>query len=386
MHLPIALDVFCGVGGMSLGFEQAGFNVVSGLDFDRLNSEAYSINFPKAHALCRDVATIDGATIREVSEIRSKAIAVVFGGSPCQGFSAGGKRVEDDPRNKLIDEFARLVIELSPDYFVLENVVGLLSRRASAILDSFVARVTIGGYVIVTPIRVLNAQEFGVPQRRRRVFLLGYRNSLAAPTYPDIDNPIARTGSVQWDSSVWDAIGDLPNVDEFESLVDTDVLQAKLGTGSRYAKLLRGELVDLTDRSYARTHIPDHLTGCLRTAHSPDIIRRFSEVVPGVREPISRFFRLSKDGVSPTIRAGSGPTHGSYTAPRPIHPVHPRCITVREAARLQGFPDWFQFHPTKWHGFRQVGNAVPPPLARAVAAEIYAMLTRTTRTHHTTSE
>jgi len=112
------------------------------------------------------------------------------------------------------------------------------------------------------------------------------------------------------------------------------------------------------------------LTGCQRCDHNPDIVRRFQATNPGTLEPISRFQRLHLDRLAPTLRAGTGKDKGSFTAARPIHPTQARCITVREAARLHSFPDWFQFHPTQWHGFRQVGNSVPPNLANAVAARV----------------
>ncbi len=101
---------------------------------------------------------------------------------------------------------------------------------------------------------------------------------------------------------------------------------------------------------------------------------RFSETVPGTVEPISRFFKLAPDGLSNTLRAGTDGSRGAFTSPRPIHFKHDRCITVREMARLHGFPDWFRFHVTKWHGARQIGNAVPPPLAEAVATKVIGAL------------
>jgi DNA (cytosine-5)-methyltransferase 1 len=112
----------------------------------------------------------------------------------------------------------------------------------------------------------------------------------------------------------------------------------------------------------------------LRTKHSPESIERFASTPHGKNEPISRFYKLDPDGLCNTLRAGTASNKGAFTSPRPIHPFVPRCITVREAARLHSFPDWFRFHPTKWHGFRQIGNSVPPLLAQAVAEEIIKVL------------
>ena len=139
-------------------------------------------------------------------------------------------------------------------------------------------------------------------------------------------------------------------------------LACTLGAASAYAARLRGEAPDNGDSDRTRSR-PAVLTGCGRVAHSPAVVERFRGVLPGTPEPISRFFRLHPDRTAPTIRAGTLAARGSHTAPRPIHYAFPRCITVREAARLQSIPDWFRVDPTKWRGYMQVGNAVPPLLA-----------------------
>src|SRR5262249_5545259 len=115
-------------------------------------------------------------------------------------------------------------------------------------------------------------------------------------------------------------------------------------------------------------------TSSLRATHTPLSKRRFAETPMGATEPVSRFYKLPPNGVCNTLRAGTASDRGAFTSPRPIHPFRPRCITVREAARLHSYPDWFRFHVTKWHGFRQIGNSVPPLLGRAVAAEILRSL------------
>ncbi|SFJ26824.1 DNA cytosine methyltransferase, partial [Albimonas pacifica] len=112
------------------------------------------------------------------------------------------------------------------------------------------------------------------------------------------------------------------------------------------------------------------LTSSARTGHTEISRRRFAETEPGSVEPISRFFKLPEQGVSNTLRAGTDGARGAFTSPRPIHYRYARCVTVREMARLHGFPDWFRFNVTKWHGARQIGNAVPPPLARAIAGQV----------------
>src|SRR5439155_23246954 len=137
-----------------------------------------------------------------------------------------------------------------------------------------------------------------------------------------------------------------------------------------YARRLRGETLDPTDFSYPRVHDRSVVTGCQRARHTSESRRRFEGTPPGKTEPISRFYRLSAGGVCNTLRAGTATDRGAFSAPRPIHFSEPRCISVREAARLHSYPDWFRFHRTIWHGFRQIGNSVPPLLARAVATRL----------------
>lgn len=370
---PIAIDLFCGAGGMSLGFEQAGFDVVGAIDVEENNTNIYKHNFPSAHVLCADVSALSGDTICQGMQIHNKEIDVLFGGPPCQGFSLIGKRIPEDPRNSLLYEFGRIIVEICPSYFVVENVAGILLGEATKALDRFTRIVEQAGYHLIKPIQILDAAEFGVPQRRRRVFLLGYASGATPPEYPRATVP-AGDGGKGDGPTVWDAIGDLPSISEHDQLLDCDSYFGRLGKPSPYAKILRGEAHDPTDKSAVRDTNGNGLGGCLRTLHTTKTLRRFKSTKPGESESISRFYRLTKDGLAPTLRAGTGPDQGSFMAPRPIHPIQDRCITVREAARLHSFPDWFHFHATKWHGFRQVGNSVPPRLARAVAASVLRSL------------
>ncbi len=362
------MDLFCGAGGMSLGFEQAGFEVVVAVDADCIHTATHLVNFPNCATLTGNIVKVAASDIRSAGKLRNRTIDVVFGGPPCQGFSAGGLHEAEDQRNLMVLEFARLVRELRPRYFVMENVDRLLSHHHREMLRSFLRRVRRAGYSVDDDIEVLDAYDFGVPQHRRRAFIVGARRGLPAPTYP---NP---AWFRSWGKpTVWDAIGDLPEVTRFDELLHSDVYVGELTEPSRYAELLRGHRRGRSDRARRRP-IKRGLTGCLRTIHSQEILRRFAATPVGKREPISRFFRLDARGVAWTLRAGTTHNRGRHTAPRPIHPVTPRCITVREAARLQSFPDWFEFHGTKWHGFRQVGNSVPPLLARAVARRVIALL------------
>jgi DNA (cytosine-5)-methyltransferase 1 len=174
--------------------------------------------------------------------------------------------------------------------------------------------------------------------------------------------------------TVAEAIGDLPEVEEIPELMERDWTPAKYKKSSPYAKKLRCLANDPCDFSYRREFDRNILTSSLRTYHTELSRSRFAATPCGETETVSRFHKLDPDGVCNTLRAGTNSDRGAFTSPRPIHPYTPRCITVREAARLHSYPDWFRFHVTKWHGFRQIGNSVPPLLARAVAAQVMAAL------------
>ncbi|MGA9058611.1 MAG: DNA cytosine methyltransferase [Terriglobia bacterium] len=370
---PVGVDLCCGVGGMSLGFEQAGFDVCAAVDIDTIHVSTHQQNFPDCKTWRADLAEISGDDIRSEATLEDSSIDVAFAGTPCQGFSLIGRRCPDDPRNFVLFELARLIGELSPSYWVLENVEGIQLGAAKTVLEEFLRRVRDIGYCYIDPIQVLNAAEFGVPQLRRRVFVLGYKKGLKAPEYPKPIYVVGRNGDYAG-PTVWDAIGDLPLIDNYKYLLSTDEFRGALGEPSDYAKVLRGEASDPDDFSQKRERNGNGLTGCMRTMHTAGTIERFRKTRQGAYEEVSRFHRLAKNGLANTLRAGTGPAQGSFMAPRPIHPFQDRCISVREAARLHSFPDWFCFHPTKWHAFRQIGNSVPPRLARSVARSTFRAL------------
>ncbi len=356
---------------MSLGFQQAGFDVAAAVEYDPIHCAAHEFNFPGCASMCRSVADIDGRYIREHSAIDGADIDVVFGGAPCQGFSMIGKRNLDDPRNRLVYHFVRLVAELRPKFFVFENVKGLTVGEHKRFLSEIVEAFESSGYTVERKYKVLNAANYGVPQDRQRLFLFGARRGVALPTYPlRTHAPSDRLPDLFGEAvlrtpTVWHAIGDLPEADEFEELLERDWVFARFGRPSEFAASLRQA------RGGSRAEL---LSSSLRTVHSPESVERFAKTACGDTEPISRFHKLDPNGVCNTLRAGTASDRGAFTSPRPIHPRSPRCITVREAARLHSYPDWFRFHVTKWHGFRQVGNSVPPLLARAVASTIARQL------------
>ncbi len=373
MGRPIGIDLFAGAGGLSLGFEQAGFDVVAAVEIDPIHACAHKFNFPSCAVIPRSVTGLSGSDIRAAAKIGQRCVDVVFGGAPCQGFSLIGRRVLDDPRNSLVKDFVRIVSELDARYFVFENVKGLTIGRHKAFLEELINAFDAVGYHVRLPWKVLNASSFGVPQDRERLILMGAKKGLRLPDYPAPRTVAAGStdGSLPPGPSCQDALGDLPEAEQFPELLDRDVVRTDAwAEPSAYARKLRCLDNDAWAFGYPRKWEPGLLTASLRTEHTDISRRRFAETEGGRNEPISRFYKLPSQGVSNTLRAGTDSARGAFTSPRPIHYSAPRCVTVREMARLHGFPDWFRFHETKWHGARQIGNAVPPPLAQAVADAI----------------
>lgn len=362
---PIAVDLFSGVGGLTLGLEQAGFDVLVAVENNRIDANAHRFNFPHCEVIQKDVRSVSAheikSALRKALSLDDPAhalprIDLVCGGPPCQGFSSGGKRQIGDDRNALLFEFSRLVGELSPRYCLLENVPGLLHKRYDGIVAKLKAELVGSGYCLLGPLRI-NAERHGVPQDRERVFLIGYRSGEKKPRRPRI-----RKKKV----SVKDALDGLPSADQ-PSVAETPK-NTKL---TAYGLRLNWHVEAF---AYPRVWKRGTVRDLVATQHSSEVRDRFADIVPGKADPISRFFRLSLSGVSSTLRAGTGRDRGSHTAPRPIHPTEPRVINVREAARLHSFPDWFGFASAKWHAWRQIGNSVPPALARAIGSSIQKAL------------
>lgn len=354
---PTVLDLFCGAGGMSLGFEQAGFDVVAGVEIDPVHAAVHSYNFPNCRVYREDITTLTGKRI--VNE--NGHIDVVIGGPPCQGFSLIGKRDMTDDRNKLLMEYMRIVSEVQPDYFVMENVSGLTVGDARVFLEEAIEFIENKGYSVVKPIKVLNASDYGVPQNRRRLFLYGYKKGLKAPVYPNKKN---------YKVTVEEAISDLPDIDLFDELLDNDTIDFKVSPQSQYAINLHNPEKSAGDYSIPRRWDKNKITSETRTIHTDKSKERFHNTKYGETDKISRFLKLDPKGQCNTLRAGTDKSRGAYTSPRPINPYFDRCISVREALRLHSYPDWFRMHKTKWHGFREVGNSVPPLLAKCIAEQV----------------
>ncbi|RDJ27396.1 DNA cytosine methyltransferase [Bosea caraganae] len=321
--MPAGIELFAGCGGLSTGFLDAGLNVAAGFELDARAVDAYNYNhrYRGSQGFTADLSVASGATLLKRAGI--KRADFIVGGPPCQPFSIAGKRQgKRDIRADLIGHFIRIVQELKPSAFMLENVPNLAAISGGEFLDEVKAELRALGYTIDH--RIISAADFGVPQNRKRLVVLGVEQKRAvrfpAPTHGTLERPYL---------SASEAIDDLPDAGEF------------------------GE-----------TGIYNHEP----TAHSADMIERLSTLEPGKRERGSFHDRLHPGRPSYTLRAGSG----NFSPLRPVHYKHHRVITVRESARLQGFSDDFLWPDRipRLQQYRQVGNAVPPPMARAFAVSL----------------
>ena len=348
---PIAVELFCCSGGFSLGAHEAGFDVACAYDFDPILTSSWSKNFPNIPLHLRDVSILDGG---EITAAAGDDVSLLFGGPPCQGFSSIGRRDKKDDRRRLLHHFFRLVAEIRPRTFVMENVKGLSFANAREELDGALAQVP-RDYV-VSPKMILDAADFGAATKRQRLFIIGYD-----PERCDRIDFKALQERRDTPATVGQAIADL--ADAKSTGDDDDVWQlADPHAASAYAMKLHGQ---------------EHtFTGNRRTAHTKSVVDRFSKVPQGGLDKVGRYPRLAWGGQCPTLRAGTGADKGSYQAVRPLHPDENRVITVREAARLQGFPDEHRFHDTIWHSFRMIGNSVSPIVAREILKSVAEALER----------
>ena len=383
----LCVETFAGWGGLSLGLEQAGFDIQVSLDIEPVNVATHDFNFGYGRSLRGDMFQDQTSAIRRAlpsgEEIDAMAmgrdaetilgrpeLVLASGGPPCQGISQIGRRDPNDPRNKLMDSFVEHGTQLGARYLLMEQVGALLQKQNAEHLDHLREKLHQAGYSMVDP-QILRAIDFGVPQRRERVFLMIYRNDQVAPVYPSPTHGDSSDFFLKPTPTVRDALDGLADADEYEELWDRDWAEAGCQHASTwYSRVMTGLENDPEDLSYRRVWRRDRLTCSQRTRHDPASIARFMETLPGGNERISRRHRLHPDGQSLTLRAGSNAEHGSFTAVVPLHPKGSRVITAREAARLHSIPDWVQLSATKIWAYRQIGNSVCPLLARAVGKSI----------------
>lgn len=330
-----AIDLFCGAGGLSRGLMDAGFDVVAAIDTWEIALKSYRANFPSHKTHLFDVA--------EFSRAKARALGIpadldlIAGGPPCQGFSIQRIGQDEDDRNDLVLAFGRIVAILRPRLFLMENVPGLLGRRGKAIVQKFIRMMTASGYEIRHSI--VDAADFGVPQTRRRVFFIGWdRSRLSEVRFPP---PFGSENDVR---TVRQAIGDLVAPPADFSPLAGDPLHRRIRLSLKNVERLKhippgGGFEDLP----VALRVNCHKKGASRIGHR------------------SVYGRLHPDRPAATITA----RFDSFTRGKFGHPWEDRNITLREGARLQGFPDSYVFYGTQEEIAAQIGNAIPPPLALA---------------------
>ncbi|EXG84526.1 DNA-methyltransferase Dcm [Clostridium sp. ASBs410] len=330
------IDCFCGAGGLSLGFEKAGFSVIYAFDMDEAAINTYNNKHNhKGHGYVRDIYNVSKKSIERDLGHEVGEVDVVIGGPPCQGFSVQRRGDDNDPRNNLVLEYIRMIIDIKPRFFVMENVGGLLSPRGLPYLTQLTERLEEAGYTIQR--QKLIASEFGVPQSRKRVFIVGERKIDGKPSF---SFPVPAGDP---ERTVCDAIADLMDKDE------NDVPNHK----SDRLSPINLKRIQAIKEGEGRDSLPEELQ---LNCHKKNITHRH----------LDTYGRMAWNKPSPTITA----RFDSFSRGRFGHPVLDRTITLREGARLQTFPDDFEFLGTKVEVARQIGNAVPPLLAERVAEKV----------------
>ena len=344
---PTVIDLFAGVGGLSLGFEMEGFDILLANEFDQSIATAYKENHKSTNVVVGDITSLDLSKV--FGEYVNK-IDVVIGGPPCQGFSQKGKRKTiNDERNFLFKHYVEVVKFVKPKYFVMENVPNLLTAEKGFFLNEIKGLFKDYGYSI--RYGVLNAADYGVPQNRRRAIIIG--KYLATP--PELPLPCKQK------PTTWDAISDLAYLESGEGEFEQEYRNSPK---SDYEKKMRkGSKI---------------LYNHMATKHSALALERLSLIPPNAGKEVlpkkhitksvysGTWSRMKQNDVAVTITTRfDTPSSGKFT-----HPFLNRAITVREAARLQSFPDTFKFIGSKMSQMKQVGNAVPPLLARKIARVI----------------
>lgn len=355
---PLALELFSGAGGMSLGFAQAGFDIVQAIEKDQRAADTFAKNHPNTKLIVGDVEKLDPLKIAAQASLRKGDLTAIFGGPPCQGFSESNRRTRtlENPGNQLYQQFFRYVEALSPQWFVLENVAGLKTLANGSVLNAIVTRAEELGYCVEW--RELNAADFGVPQLRRRIFVIGNRIG-AQISFPEPTHGTLTKAHI----TVGEAISDLPALKAGSNEGKLQYRQDRIPSAYQISMRRGAETVD----------------GNVVTRNSDLIISRYKHIrqgqnwsaipaalmenyVDSSRCHTGIYYRLKRSEPSKVI--------GNFRKNMLIHPSQDRGLSVREAARLQSFPDSYEFIGSIGFQQQQVADAVPPLLAEAVARSI----------------
>ena len=336
----VAIDLFCGAGGLSLGLQEAGFKIAAAIDNDPVATRTYAANVGP-HVFSGSIEEMSAADLLSKAGLSPGECTLLAGGPPCQGFSLQRRGNRKDPRNGLVLEFLRMVEGIQPRFFIMENVGGLLTKHGKPFLQHMSLRTSRLGYLI--HVATLDAADYGVPQIRKRAFLIGEYapNFVSRFKIPDQIQRARRT--------VRDAIGDLPSPPE------NGTCHPRIPNHYREARLaaINVERIRHVPQGGGRDDLPLNLQ---LACHVNNPTHRHKDV----------YGRLAWDEPSVTLTA----RFDSFTRGRFAHPLEHRSLTIREGARIQTFPDTFIFEGNREDGARQVGNAVPPLLARCLGEAV----------------
>ena len=343
MSKPKIIDLFSGVGGFSLGFELAGYETVFAIDFWKDAIETYNLNREKPIAEVMDIHDFSTEKIKQLLE--EHEIEGIIGGPPCQGFSTVGTRDINDERNHLYLEYYRVVKEIMPKFFVIENVKGLLTLSKGMFKEDILKRFGDLGYKITEP-QVLNASDYGVPQHRHRVFFVGVLDGSFQFPKPKMDKV-----------SAYEALCDLPSLDnrnEFQGIYEYSGEPQNL-----YQEFMRKKSDAIYNHN--ETMHTQQTIDIISMVKDGGSIKDLPEEYWNIRKYNKAFQRMNSQLPSHTIDTG----HRNY-----FHYSENRVPSVRECARIQSFPDHFVFKGTKSSQYKQVGNAVPPLLGYEIAMQL----------------
>ena len=345
-RVPSAIDIFCGAGGLSLGLQTAGFNIVAALDNDPAAVQTYRANIGD-HITEASVDELTPVDLLATARLEPGECDVLAGGPPCQGFSVQRRGASDDFRNHLVLRFLSFVEAIRPRFFLLENVRGLTSKRGAHYFDRIMERAAQVGYTVL--VAKLNAADFGAPQERIRVFMVGQLKSEGSAFF---EFPSPHVDPAQY-STVRSAIADLPSPPPDGSP------HPKYPLHFREARLSRTNIERFRHipEGGGRDDLPAHLQ---LPCHINNPSHRHKDV----------YGRMAWDRASPTLTA----RFDSFSRGRFGHPVEHRTITLQEGARLQTFPDTFHFFGNREQVARQIGNAVPPLLAHSLGSRMLSCL------------
>lgn len=354
--MPIGIDIFSGAGGLSLGAEMAGFQVKFAVEKNKSAAETYRHNHPRTLVLEDDIHNINPLDYL----LPSEHVSIVFGGPPCQGFSSSNTMTRNmqNPNNSLFEEFLRFVYEIRPDWFLFENVEGFVHFEEGKIQHLVEQRFRDMGYEVYP--KVLWASDYGVPQHRNRFFMVGNRLGITFE-YPE---PFGTKITVN------DAIGDLPDLTNGQQ---ADTLSYKLPTNkaSKYARIMR---------NHSKYSCQNYVS-----RNADYVIERYTHIEQGqnwraIPDELMQNYANKKNchsGIYKRLKADEpSVVISNYRKNMLIHPFQDRGLSVREAARLQSFPDTFHFDGCLMSIQQQIGNAVPPLLAKAVFAKIFEYINK----------